>query len=192
MDHSDVTAYLERFATIPVRRDSDLPRDTRRRKHSLGTRVDQGKERGLLGTIRAIRTYERDVHHWPVDIPSRWVRPTTRRILRIGEDPWEGAAVGQLRQGLPEPDQFGLMLLLGGNAEHTGVANPLGSESLEEGIGRIGRINDLTALDGHPLAFEPAEHLGQTQRFHHASLSADSELHPCNLQTLFRLSSQYP
>jgi hypothetical protein len=36
------------------------------------------------------------------------------------------------------------MLLLGRNAKHTGVADSPGSESLEEGLGTVGRIDDLT------------------------------------------------
>jgi hypothetical protein len=61
---------------------------------------------------------------------------------------------------LPKPNQFGLVLLLCGDPEHTGIANPLGAQLLEECVGATGRRDDFTALEGHPLPLEPSENLG--------------------------------
>jgi hypothetical protein len=52
------------------------------------------------------------------------------------------------------------VLLLRRNSEHAGVTNLLGTQSLEKRIGSVGRGNDLTASEGHPLTLEAAEYLG--------------------------------
>jgi hypothetical protein len=61
---------------------------------------------------------------------------------------------------LPESNQFSLVLLLCGNPEHAGVADPLGTQLLEQCIGAAGRRDDLAAFEGHPLTLEPSEYLG--------------------------------
>jgi hypothetical protein len=144
---------------IPIWGRSDLPRDARCSKHSLGAGIYQSKERSLFGSLWPLSAYEGDVHHWPIDVSPRWMRFTTCRVFGIGKDPGEGTPFSQCR-GLPESNQFGLVLLLCGDSEHTGVANPLGAQLLEERVRTTSRRDDLTAFEGHPLALEPAEYLG--------------------------------
>jgi hypothetical protein len=62
--------------------------------------------------------------------------------------------------GLPEANQFGFVLLLCGNPEDTGVPDLLGAQLLEECIGVVGRRNNLTALESHPLPLKSSEDLG--------------------------------
>jgi len=62
--------------------------------------------------------------------------------------------------GLPESNQFGLVLLLCRNPEHAGVADPLGAQLLEQCVSAIGCRDDFTAFEGHPLPLEPSEYLG--------------------------------
>ena len=61
---------------------------------------------------------------------------------------------------LPEPNQFGLVLLLCGDPKHTGVTDLPGMEPFEQCVGIVGCGNDLTVLEGHPLPLKPVEHLG--------------------------------
>lgn len=71
--------------------------------------------------------------------------------------------------GLPQPHQLGLVLLLRGNAQDTGVANLLGTQPLEERVRAVGRGDDPAVPEGHPLALKASGYLGQTERFHRAS-----------------------
>jgi hypothetical protein len=61
---------------------------------------------------------------------------------------------------LPEANQFGFVLLLCRNAEDAGVADALRAQLLEQRIGAVGRRNDFTALEGHPLSLKSSEYLG--------------------------------
>jgi hypothetical protein len=80
-------------------------------------------------------------------------------VLDVREDPREGLPAGHAA-GLPEANELGLTFLLGGHAQHAGMADSLGPQSLEQGIRVVSGGHDLAALEGHPFALEPAKYLG--------------------------------
>ena len=61
---------------------------------------------------------------------------------------------------LPKANQFGFVLLLGGNAEDASVTDALGTQLLEQRIGAVRCRNHFTAPKGHPLPLKPSEYLG--------------------------------
>jgi hypothetical protein len=102
MDKSRFTADLQRSGVITIRRHSDLPCDTWRSKHSLGTGVHESMERSLLGPLRPLSAQEGDAYHRSVDESPPRMRRTTSRILLVREGPGEGAPFSQ-RRDYPRP-----------------------------------------------------------------------------------------
>lgn len=69
--------------------------------------------------------------------------------------PGKGAAAGHVF--LPNPNEFGLVLLLGGDPKHTCVTYPLRPEPFEERIRAISGSHDFSALQGNPLPLKAAK-----------------------------------
>jgi hypothetical protein len=68
-------------------------------------------------------------------------------VLDVREDPREGLPAG-LAAGLPEANELGLTFLLGGHAQHAGMTDSLGPQSLEQGIRVVRGGHDLAAGSG--------------------------------------------
>jgi hypothetical protein len=156
MNESCLAADLQRGGMIRVRIDPDLSRHTRGGENSLSARVHQGEESRVI--VR-FRPGKRDADHWAVDDAAGRMGRSAGYVLDVREDPREGLPAGHAA-GLPEANELGLTFLLGGHAQHAGMTDSLGPQSLEQGIRVVRGGNDLAALEGHPFAFEPAKYLG--------------------------------
>jgi hypothetical protein len=156
-DKSRLTGDLQRNGMIRIGIDPDLPGHARGSEHSLSARVHEGEE---CGVIAKFRPDKRDADHRPIDNAAGRVRGSACYVLDVGEDQREGLPITHAAAGLAEANKLGLALLLGRHTQHAGTTDSLGPQSFEESIRVLGGFDDLTALEGHPLALKPAEYLG--------------------------------
>jgi hypothetical protein len=136
--------------------DPELPGHARSGEHSFSTRVHEGEE---CGVIAKLRPDKRDADHGPIDDAAGRVHGSACYVLDVGEDQREGLPISHA-VGLAEANKLGLALLLGRHTQYAGITDSLGPQSFEESIRILGGFDDLTALESHPLALEPAEYLG--------------------------------